>query len=64
MVIGLPQGGVLSCLLWIIFIDDLPDSIGQDVLTELFADDVGLHPVACAVEGHTKLLEGVAKAEA
>ena len=33
------------------------------MLTELFADDVGLHPVACGVEGHTKLLEGVAKAE-
>ena len=37
-----PQGSVIGYLLFIIYIHDLPDTINQHVLTELFADDVKL----------------------
>ena len=53
--IGLPQGGVLSCLLWLIYVDDLPEKIGNLVFTELFADDVALHPCKYGEAGHIEL---------
>ena len=42
---GLPQGGVICCILWAVFINDLPDQLQNLVCTLLFADDVQLAPL-------------------
>ncbi len=44
---GLPQGSVLAPLLWLCYVNDLPDSIPGDIQLGsskyLFADDLAIH---------------------
>ena len=40
---GVPQGSVISLLLFIIYIDDITDNIPPEVMVSLFADDVALY---------------------
>ena len=40
---GVPQGSVISPLLFIIHIDDITDNIPPEVMVSLFADDVALY---------------------
>ena len=45
---GVPQGSVLGPLLFVIFINDLPDVVGDESIMYLFADDAKLgHEIAC-----------------
>ena len=48
---GLPQGGVLCCILWAIYINDLPDFILSLCHYILFADDVQLSPLNGGEDG-------------
>ena len=39
---GIPQGGILSCLLWNFFFADLPVQYDDDVLNAAYADDLAV----------------------
>ena len=52
---GLPQGGVLCCILWAIFINDLPECVKLLCECLLFADDVQLSALKGGQEGISQL---------
>ena len=52
---GLPQGGVLCCILWAVFINDLPEFLAPECKCLLYADDVQASPHAGGTEGGMQL---------
>ena len=42
-VTGVPQGSIVSLLLFVIFINDLPDVVHEQTNTARYADDTKLH---------------------
>ena len=63
--IGLPQGGVLCCLMWDVYINDLAVDVQAGALVELvmFADDVEMSGVEGGDGGHLKLQDALGRAE-
>ena len=57
---GLPQGGVLCCILWAIFINDLPDCILSFCEYILFADDVQLSSLKGGQDGIIQMQKALA----
>ena len=55
---GIPQGSVLGPMLFVIYINDLPDSVLGDPLSFLFADDTKLFNTINCVDDCFKLLDG------
>jgi hypothetical protein len=63
--IGLPQGGVLCCLLWDVYINDLAEDVQAGTLVEMgmLADDVEMSGVEGGAAGHVKLQRALERAE-
>jgi len=54
-VCGVPQGCILSPLLFLIFINDLPSFISKRTIPLLFADDLSIVPLANGLPSHNDL---------
>ena len=54
---GNPQGGVLGLMLFILYINDLPDSVKSDII--LFADDNKILQQVSSREDAVSLLEDI-----
>ena len=52
---GVPQGSVLGPLMFLIFINDLPDIVCDDVNCVLFADDVKIYRSICSSKDNESL---------
>ena len=52
---GVPQGNVLGPLLFLFYINDLPDAVSKGSTTRLFADDCALHRDIKTAEDARKL---------
>jgi len=56
---GIPQGTILGPILFIIYINDLPDVCKQFINIYLFADDAKLYKHVITDDGHQVLEKGL-----
>jgi len=56
---GIPQGTILGPILFIIYINDLPDVCKQFINVYLFADDVKLYKLVITDNDHRVLQKGL-----
>ena len=61
---GIPQGSVLGPLLFVIYINDLPDVIDKESFLFLFADDTKVFREISTIDDHTVLQSDINKLKA